>query len=737
MHKKILLYIVLLIAGLNYAYAQDAAITGILNVGNGCDLSNAEDIGVAVRNDGPLLIDNNVVMNYTINGGATVSQTLGPGNPAATGAVYNFTFAQKADLSACDTDFDVLVWLEFPGDVNQANDTIRWSVRNDCTIIPGQVESDELVCIGNNGNTLNLVGQSNGTITNWVYSEDGGATWTNIPNTSTSYTFSNLTDDTQFAVEIDGGYCPNDVSSPASITIQALPTAGTLSGPTELCDVSANGVVNLNGNSGNVVDWELSTDNGVTWVNSGNTTTTESFSGLTQNTLFRALVDGGACANVYSDTLELSIVEASAPGLLETDTLICEDESLTLSLGSSVGSVQDWESSSDGTTWSPLSITGTTYNTGALSSSTYYRVLVKNGICPIENSNQVYIEVQPNISTGSISGGASVCATSASGVLTLSGNSSTIIEWESSTDSGMTWATIANTTTTENYTNLNQTTWYRVLIDGGVCPDQYSDTALINVSPITDAGVLEQDTLICEGDSLTLNLNSNIGSIIDWESSTDGSNWTSLVNTSDSYMVDSILTPTYYRVIVKSGVCAEDTTNIIFVDLNPDPTANAGLDIDILEGDTIMLNGSGGQIGGWTNGESLSDSLIYDPLAFPTETTTYYLTVMNSFGCTDTDNVTITVGTAIPDLDVKNVLTPNGDGYNDTWIIEGLAAFSSTQVEIYNIYGRMVYQSLDYQNEWDGKFEGKALPNGSYLYVVTPDGYENAIKGTLMILGDE
>ena len=84
-----------------------------------------------------------------------------------------------------------------------------------------------------------------------------------------------------------------------------------------------------------------------------------------------------------------------------------------------------------------------------------------------------------------ISGANPVCAANSSGTLTLNGNSGGVIQWESSTDNGNNWNPITNTTTTEAYTNLTQTTWYRALIDGGACPDVYSDTAFIFVETVT------------------------------------------------------------------------------------------------------------------------------------------------------------------------------------------------------------------------------------------------------------
>lgn len=718
-------------------YAQDAALTSVIGPADGCDLGN-ESISIVVLNNSSMpnpIPGGTITLHYSVNGGPTVSQPLVA--MLNTGATWNFTFDVPSDFSTCNYDFNVVTWLEYGADVDPTNDTLSWAVRNDCTIVPGQVDSDELVCDGINSNTLNLNGWQHGTITNWIYSEDNGATWNSIPNTTTSHGFNNLTDETQFAVEIDGGHCPNATSGFATITIQPTPVGGSLTGPAALCISSANGTIDLTGNSGAVLDWETSIDNGTTWIGIGNTTTQENFSGLTQTTMYRALIDGGVCADVYSSIHEVYIEEATVAGTLETDTLICENQAVNLVLSGNVGAVDDWESSVDGTNWSPITNTSTTHGTGPLSTPTYYRVNVTNGICPADQSNQVFVDVQENITPGTISGGTATCAANASGALTLNGNNSPVIHWEQSTNQGANWNIISNTSNTENYSSLSQTTWYRVLVDGGVCSDQHSDTAFIVVSPISVGGTLTGDTSICYGDPFTLSLTGNVGDVSFWESSADGVSWTTINNTDSSYTIPSVTSPNYYRVIVKSGVCAEDTSNQAFVQVLSLPVVDAGTDANILQGDSVELNGSGGVLALWSADSTLSDTTIYNPVASPLETTDYYLTVISLDGCFNSDTVTVNVGPPIPSLDVKNLITPNNDGFNDTWIIEGIEAFPNMAVKVYNIYGVLVFEDEDYKNDWGGIYGSKLLPNGTYLYIVMPGGTEDILKGNLTILGDE
>lgn len=723
----------------NFGFAQDAGITTYNSPTDGCDKGVDEEITVVVINNSsaPFIPGGQITANYSINGGTAVQEPLS--TPINLGSTFVFTFSQDADLSACNQDFLIKVWIDYAADTNPNNDTIVWTVRNDCTIIPGQVQNDETVCHGNNSNTLSLNGWQNGTITNWVYSEDNGATWITIPNTSSSHTFTDLTTETLFAVDIEGGICGDDRSSPALISIQNNPLGGTISGPDTLCSSSTTNVLTLSGNTMPVQDWEYSEDNGMTWVSTGNTSTTENVTNLTQTILYRVKIDGGVCSDVYSDTLEIFVVEESNGGVLSQDQTICESEDVTLSLNSYIGNIQEWQYSTDGVIWNTINPVNTsdTYTSDPLTSSTYFRVMVKNGICSVDYSNEVLITVDPVVNPGTISGGADLCESNATGVLTLNGNSGSVINWESSNDEGLNWNIIPNTTNSENYNNLTETTWYRALIDGGSCVDTYSDTAYIIISPLSFAGVLYNDTTICEGDSLRLNLENNIGSVIDWEESVNGTAWTSLNSVDSSFLIPNVYDTKQYRVIVKSGVCDEDTTNIITVTKADLPSVDAGIDTTIVKGDTVQLSGSGGVLALWTPGNRLSDSTIYDPLAYPNKTTTYTLTVINIEGCINSDEVFITVDPGIPPIDVKNLITPNNDGANDTWIIVGIEAYPNVAVRVYNLYGQLVYENENYSNDWGGTFKNKQLPSGTYWYIVELGGTEEILKGNLTILKDE
>jgi len=84
------------------------------------------------------------------------------------------------------------------------------------------------------------------------------------------------------------------------------------------------------------------------------------------------------------------------------------------------------------------------------------------------------------------------------------------------------------------------------------------------------------------------------------------------------------------------------------------------------------------------------------------------------------DNVNTTV------VDVPSGFTPNGDGINDLFIIPGMSGYTSIRLTIFNRYGNLVYESDQYENDWDGTSSknGGELPDGTYFYVLELDGGE-------------
>jgi gliding motility-associated-like protein len=73
---------------------------------------------------------------------------------------------------------------------------------------------------------------------------------------------------------------------------------------------------------------------------------------------------------------------------------------------------------------------------------------------------------------------------------------------------------------------------------------------------------------------------------------------------------------------------------------------------------------------------------------------------------------------------VPDAFTPNGNNYNDTWVIPGLEGYNTKEMAVYSRYGTLVHYSSVYNNDWDGTLlnSGSQVPDGTYYYILNLDG---------------
>lgn len=93
----------------------------------------------------------------------------------------------------------------------------------------------------------------------------------------------------------------------------------------------------------------------------------------------------------------------------------------------------------------------------------------------------------------------------------------------------------------------------------------------------------------------------------------------------------------------------------------------------------------------------------------------------------------LTIQTTADVAIVNNILTPNGDGKNDFFVVKGLEKYPNNKLSIFDRGGRLIYTTLAYQNNWDGYFNGKPLTEDTYYYMLDL-GADGSIKGFISIL---
>ncbi len=188
------------------------------------------------------------------------------------------------------------------GTVN-ATGTITVNAVNTVTLTSAVGTDAQTVCI-------------NTAVTNITYSIGGSATGASITGLPAGvsgsysagvYTISGTPTASgtfNYTVTTTGGAC-TAASANGSIIVSPAAVGGTIA-DVSIC-YADNGSLSLTGNTGSVTRWETSTDLS-SWTNIVNTTTTQSFTGLTQTTWYRALVQSGACASAaYSNNAKVGI----------------------------------------------------------------------------------------------------------------------------------------------------------------------------------------------------------------------------------------------------------------------------------------------------------------------------------------------------------------------------------------------------------------------------------------------
>lgn len=82
---------------------------------------------------------------------------------------------------------------------------------------------------------------------------------------------------------------------------------------------------------------------------------------------------------------------------------------------------------------------------------------------------------------------------------------------------------------------------------------------------------------------------------------------------------------------------------------------------------------------------------------------------------------------------MPNIITPNGDGFNDVFIIVGIETVPNKHLRIYNRWGGKVYEDKDYQNNWGAD----GLSDGVYFFTLWIEELKKDINGTITVISSD
>ena len=286
---------------------------------------------------------------------------------------------------------------------------------------------------------------------------------------------------------------------------------------------------------------------------------------------------------------------------------------------------------------------------------------------------------------------------------------------------------------TEDLDSLFGGVYILVVQDGNGCLG--TDTMTVDTNTVVIA-TLGADTAYCSEDCIVL-----IGS------ATGSSNlsfaWTDQYNnvlgTNDSITICNDTVGLHEYVFTASeGVCIDSDS--INVTVNEIPEADAGDDLaDFINAPGTLGGNPTGPAGAtyvWsptTDFTNPSDSTEANPDISIATSGDYIVQVTSADGCINYDTVTVE---AWPFIDFGNGITPNADGVNDTWNIANIENYPDAVVEVYNRWGQQLFISVGYTQQFDGTYQGKDLPVGTYYYIITlnhPD-FPDAITGPITIM---
>jgi len=267
---------------------------------------------------------------------------------------------------------------------------------------------------------------------------------------------------------------------------------------------------------------------------------------------------------------------------------------------------------------------------------------------------------------------------------------------------------------------VDQGGWYKVNVSYVFgCPSE--DSAYVEATPVPLAAITGED-LLCEGDTIFLKAPSGKYEYY-WNDEFSGSNQL-MVTSGGNYTLKLV------------NACGEDEYSK-FVQLYPLPEVDLGEDMLLFPGESVTLDAGNFQSYIWNNNPNQTGQ--YYTIAFENieEQDSIWVEVFDGF-CKNSDDIIIEVYT----VEVPIVITPNGDGYNDTFKPnKGMSGIDRHNIMVFNRWGEQMWESSNFESGWDGKQNGRLVADGTYFWILEvwygKENIKKVYKGSLTIFGIE
>ena len=223
--------------------------------------------------------------------------------------------------------------------------------------------------------------------------------------------------------------------------------------------------------------------------------------------------------------------------------------------------------------------------------------------------------------------------------------------------------------------------------------------------------------------------------------------WTPATGLNNPYISNPIAQPhvtTSYKVTATDSHNCFTDSGIVNITVFPIPTVNTGNNINITNQQSVTLSplySTDITSWLWTPSSGLSCTDCADPVASPTSSTTYTITVQNSFGCESSESISVYLP-CVGRIYIPNTFSPNGDGVNDVFYIRGADISNILSFRIYDRWGELVFErdnigANDISNGWNGTINGVKAQSDVYVYtaeLVCNNKQTSIFKGNVTLI---
>ena len=387
-------------------------------------------------------------------------------------------------------------------------------------------------------------------------------------------------------------------------------------------------------------------------------------------------------------------------------------------------------------------------------SGSAYNVIVSGSCTPKDTSNFVSLTLNTPavITTQPI--GQTVCAGTAINFTVVATGSGLTYTWRKGTVALLNTATVSGVTTSTLTINptivADSSSFYNVIVGGTCAVNDTSNATILTVNGLPVITTQPLNQVVCIGATATLSVAATGTALTyQWRKGavvlTNGAGisgvTTSVLTIQSAAFTD---TASNYTVIV-SGTCAPSDTsaNVSLLISNP-PVASPSSNSPICVNDMIQLTSPliTGAAYSWSGPNGFVSPLQNVTIANATVSNSgVYRLVVSIGSCASApDSVTVLVKDCpVTGFFIPEGFSPNGDGFNDMFVIRGINQYPNNTIHIYNRWGVKVYEASPYTGTWDGtttlglSIGGSALPVGTYFYTLDLGDGSKVIQGSIYL----